>query len=243
MTEVDTRPDDAERPGEWLVPAVGAAIFASEEPVAAAELARAFGGVDVAEIEAAVRTLDEGLASGRSGLRVEAIAGGFRLATRPEVGTWVRQYIRQRNRTRLSTAAIETLAIVAYRQPVTLPEIQAIRGKDPAAAVKTLLDKKLIRPLGRKKVVGHPLLYGTSRQFLIHFGLNRLGDLPSMEEFGELAGLAADEATEVARAAASAGEAEPAGVDEMLPLDDATAPRQDRSGDAWESEASFGEDH
>ena len=219
MTDVDPTPSAALPTAEWLVPAVGAAIFASEEPVAATELARAFGGIPVGDVEEAVRRLEESLEQSRSGLRVEAVAGGFRLATRPEVGTWVRQYMRQRNRTRLSPAAIETLAIVAYRQPVTLPEIQAIRGRDPAAAVKTLLEKKLIRPLGRKKVVGHPLLYGTSKQFLIHFGLNRLGDLPSMEEFGELAGLAADEAVEIARTTASVGE--PAADEvEILPLED-----------------------
>ena len=80
-------------------------------------------------------------------------------------------------------AALETLAIVAYRQPMTSPEIQAIRGKDPSAALKGLLDKKLVRIVGKKKVVGSPLLYGTSKQFLIHFGLDSLQDLPSMEEF------------------------------------------------------------
>ncbi|HXV76299.1 MAG TPA: SMC-Scp complex subunit ScpB, partial [Candidatus Polarisedimenticolaceae bacterium] len=78
------------------------------------------------------------------------------------------------------------LAIVAYRQPITAPEIQAIRGKDPSAALKTLLEKKLLRILGRKKVVGNPLLYGTSKQFLIHFGLNSLSDLPAIEDFEEL---------------------------------------------------------
>ncbi len=216
---------------EWLVPAVGAAIFASEEPVPAAELARAFGGIAVDHVEAAVRALEESLEHSRSGLRVEAVAGGFRLATRPEVGTWVRQYMRQRNRTRLSPAAIETLAIVAYRQPVTLPEIQAIRGRDPSAALKTLLDKKLIRPLGRKKVVGHPLLYGTSKQFLIHFGLNRLGDLPSMEEFGELAGLAADEALEIARTTAEAEEPAATTGEEMLPLEEGDVADEDWGAD------------
>jgi len=210
---------DSTATAEWLVPAVGAAIFASDEPVDAAELARAFGGIEVAEVEAAVRALEKSLEQSRSGLRIEAVAGGFRLATRPEVGAWVRQYMRQRNRTRLSPAAIETLAIIAYRQPVTLPEIQSIRGRDPAAAVKTLLDKKLIRLLGRKKVVGHPLLYGTSKQFLIHFGLNRLGDLPSMEEFGELAGLAAEAALEIARTTASADDARTGGEDGILPLE------------------------
>jgi segregation and condensation protein B len=122
------------------------------------------------------------------GICVEWIAGGVRLATRSDLGAWVRQFFRQRNRTRLSHAALETLAIVAYRQPVTGPEIQAIRGKDPTAALKGLLDKKLLRCLGRKRVVGSPVLYGTTKQFLVHFGLNTLEDLPSIEEFDQFVG-------------------------------------------------------
>jgi len=112
----------------------------------------------------------------------------LRLATRTEVGPWVRQFFRQRNRTRLSPAALETLAIVAYRQPITAPEIQAIRGVDATASLKSLLEKKLVRILGKKKVVGSPLLYGTSRHFLVHFGLNALGDLPPIDEFNAILG-------------------------------------------------------
>jgi segregation and condensation protein B len=119
---------------------------------------------------------------------VEQVAGGFRLATKPAVGALVRPFFRQRNRTRLSPAALETLAIVAYRQPATVPEIQAIRGVDPTGALKNLLEKKLVRILGRKKVVGNPLLYGTTTQFLVHFGLNKLEDLPSIEEFDAFVG-------------------------------------------------------
>ena len=100
----------------------------------------------------------------------------------------MREFIRQRNRARLTPAGLETLAIVAYRQPVTAPEIQAIRGKDSTASLKTLLDKKLLRILGKKKVVGRPLLYGTSKHFLVHFGLDSLGDLPSIEAFDEFVG-------------------------------------------------------
>lgn len=172
-------------PSELLVASVGAAIFASDEPVHPQELAQAFGGLDARAIEGAIATLHEALESGPSGLRLEQIAGGYRLATRPDVAPWVRNFFRQRNRTRLSPAALETLAIVAYRQPVTAPEIQAIRGKDPTAALKNLVDKRLVRLLGKKKVVGSPLLYGTSKQFLVHFGLNRLEDLPSIEDFDE----------------------------------------------------------
>ena len=174
---------------DLLVPAVGAVIFAASDPVQAQEIAAAFGGIDVQRVEAAIERLRAQYESSGSGLRVEQVAGGFRLATGPEFGAWVRQFFRQRNRTRLSLAALETLAIVAYRQPVTAPEIQAIRGKDPSAALKGLLDKKLVRMLGKKKVVGSPLLYGTAKEFLVHFGLNSLDDLPSMEDFDAFVGL------------------------------------------------------
>jgi segregation and condensation protein B len=176
-----------------LVAAIGAALFACDEPVGARELGEAFGGVPAEEIDEAVSRLQAALDGAETGLRVESVAGGFQLSTRPEVGPWVRRFFRQRNRARLSHAALETLAVVAYRQPVTAPEIQSIRGKDSTAALKTLLDKRLVRLLGRKKVVGNPLLYGTSRDFLVHFGLNRLEDLPSIEDFdGFVDGFAED---------------------------------------------------
>jgi segregation and condensation protein B len=177
------RPDGGE-----LTSAVGAVIFASGEPVRASEVAEAFGGLAVEQVEQAIRALAELYDRHGAGLCIEPIAGGYRLATRSEVGGWVRRFLRQRNRARLSAAALETLAVIAYRQPVTAPEIQTIRGKDPTAALKGLLDKKLIRLLGRKKVVGSPLLYGTSKHFLVHFGLNSLEDLPSLEEFDEFVG-------------------------------------------------------
>ena len=178
------RKERTEPPRE-LGPAVGAMIFASDEPVRPKQLADALGGVELKQIQKAIQDLDDHFEHSGIGLRLEWIAGGVRLATRPELATWVRQFFRQRNRTRLSLPALETLAIVAYRQPITAPEIQAIRGKDPSAALKGLLDKKLIRILGRKKVVGSPLLYGTANEFLYHFGLNNLEDLPSIEEFDQ----------------------------------------------------------
>lgn len=169
--------------GDELVAAVEAILFAAGDPVHPREIASALGGVEETSVEEALRALEERYARGGGGLSVERVAGACRLVTRPFVGGWVRQYFRQRNRTRLSPAALETLAIVAYRQPVTAPEVQQIRGVDPSAALKSLLEKRLIRILGRKKVVGNPILYGTSKQFLVHFGLNRLTDLPSLDEF------------------------------------------------------------
>ncbi|HEX4825616.1 MAG TPA: SMC-Scp complex subunit ScpB [Candidatus Polarisedimenticolaceae bacterium] len=183
-----TDPTVQAEPTAALVAAVEAVLFAAAEPVPPKEIAAAFGETTEEEVAAAIEALRRRYADGPGGLVVEQVAGAFRLATKPEVGGLVRQFFRHRNRTRLSTAALETLAIIAYRQPMTLPEIQAMRGVDPAGAVKNLLEKKMIRILGRKKVVGNPLLYGTTKQFLVHFGLNRLEDLPSLEEFDQFLG-------------------------------------------------------
>jgi len=189
-----------------LEPAVGAMIFASDEPVRPQEIAQALGEIAIADVEEAIRSLESQFAHAGVGLYLEWIAGGVRLATRPEVGNWVRQFVRHRNRTRLSLPALETLAISAYRQPITAPEIQAIRGKDPQAAIKGLLEKKLLRCLGRKKVIGSPMLYGTTKEFLVHFGLNSLDDLPSIEEFDQFLG--AMEGIEAAEEAGLPAEAE-----------------------------------
>jgi len=183
-----TEPVVHEAPAVALIAAVEAILFAAAEPVHPKEIASAFGDASEDEVVAAIDALRERYASGPGGLTVEQVAGAFRLATKPEVGGLVRQFFRQRNRTRLSPAALETLAIVAYRQPMTVPEIQAIRGVDPSGSLKSLLEKKMVRILGRKKVVGNPLLYGTTKHFLVHFGLNRLEDLPSIEEFDQFLG-------------------------------------------------------
>lgn len=173
---------------EELAAAVGAILFASGEPVQPKEIAAAIKGVRVQDVREAIEVLEKQYSANLAGLRLEWAAGGVRLSTRPDVAEWVRQFFRQRHRTRLSPAALETLAIVAYRQPVTAPEIQAIRGKDPQGPLKNLIEKKLLKLLGKKKVVGNPLLYGTSKHFLVHFGLNSLSDLPSMEEFDRFVG-------------------------------------------------------
>jgi len=185
--------EDPEAPPgrEELVAAVEAVVFAAAEPVQAGEIAGALGGtggLDAAQVEQAIEELSRRLDANGGGLRLERVAGGWRLSTRPEVGVWVRRFFRQRNRTRLSPASLETLAIVAYKQPITAPEIQAIRGVDPSHGIKSLLEKRMIRILGRKKVVGNPLLYGTTKQFLVHFGLDRLADLPSLEDFDQFVG-------------------------------------------------------
>lgn len=207
MDEPVSGPLDKDR----LFGVLEALLFASGEPVQPSEIAEAFD-MELGEV---VETLEELRRSydrdAQAGLTLESVAGGYRLATRSDLGDWVRLFFRRRNRTRLSPAALETLAIVAYRQPVTVPEIQAIRGKDPTAALKNLVDKRLLRILGKKKVVGSPLLYGTSKQFLIHFGLDSLDDLPSIEEFDQFMGaLETVEAIAEAEPAEAGAEAEPA---------------------------------
>lgn len=202
---------DAPARPEPLKAAVEAVVFAAGEPVGAKEIASALGEVSERDVLDALEEIERNHDEGGGGLRLERIAGGFRFATRPEVGAWVRRFFRHRNRTRLSPAALETLAIVAYRQPITMPEIQAIRSVDPGAAVKNLLDKNLVRPLGRKKVIGNPWLYGTTKQFLVHFGLDSLEDLPSIEEFDEVLGaLEQDTEPDARRRTDAHGETEPA---------------------------------
>jgi segregation and condensation protein B len=119
---------------------------------------------------------------------IREVAGGYRMTTRPEHHEQIRAYLKTRPNAKLSMAALETLAVIAYKQPVTLAEVLAIRGKKSSTALQTLLERKMVAILGRKPVVGRPILYGTSKEFLIHFGLTSLAELPTLEEFAQIAG-------------------------------------------------------
>jgi segregation and condensation protein B len=141
--------------------------------------------------EAVVAQLDEikkTLEANVSGFMLEQTAGGYRLATRAEHESILKKYFARKGENRLSIAALETLAIVAYRQPITAPEVSDIRGVNCTGVLRTLLERRLIRVAGRKNVVGSPFLYRTAREFLVHFGLNDIRDLPRLEEFGDLVG-------------------------------------------------------
>jgi segregation and condensation protein B len=180
---VDEPTVDGPLPEAPLKAILEALLFASDEPVALEEISGILGEQRAEEISAALDCLEREYASSGGGLRVQRLAGGFRITSDPGLGPFLRELVRGRNRHRLSRAALETLAIVAYKQPITAPEIQEIRGVNPSSILNSLLDRRLVRILGRKKVVGKPFLYGTTRDFLIRFGLNSLDDLPSMEEF------------------------------------------------------------
>ena len=173
------------RPLNELVALVEALIFVSDEPISEKALA------DVLEeekesVRAAIEELSREYESRESGLQVREIAGGWQIATRTELHEEVRKFLKTRPSAKLSLASLETLAVIAYKQPVTVPEILEIRGVQSASAIKTLLDKRLIVAKGRKETVGRPMQYGTSKDFLIQFGLKDLSELPSIEDFEDL---------------------------------------------------------
>ena len=144
--------------------------------------------VDRDAVEKAIAALASQYDKGKGGLQLREIAGGWQIATRAEFHEHVRAYLKSKPSAKLSLASLETLAVIAYKQPVTVPEILEIRGVQSPSAIKTLLDKRLIVAKGRKETVGRPMMYGTSKEFLIQFGLKDLSELPSIEDFQDLAG-------------------------------------------------------
>jgi len=182
-----------------LKPQLEAIIYAAETPISLEQifslvkesLLAETPGIDPVEIKSRVRaTLEELIAdySGSDhGIEIRQVAGGYRMSTKPEQHDVVRAFAKSlKPPFRLSLPALETLAVVAYKQPVTVPEISEIRGVDSGGVIATLLDRKLITTAGRKAVIGRPILYRTSKEFLLRFGLKDVNELPSMEEFEKL---------------------------------------------------------
>jgi len=169
--------------------AIEAVLFVSGQPVSRDRLLALFGDEEQPQAAAALEAVlaRYGGGDGR-GVMVDEAAGGVRLVTRPELHDWLRRFFESGAGTRLSMAALETLAIIAYRQPVTVPEVQELRGVNPSGTIKTLLERRLVRIAGRKEVVGKPFLYTTTREFLVRFGLKTLKDLPPLEELEEAFG-------------------------------------------------------
>jgi segregation and condensation protein B len=163
---------------------VEALLFSSPRPIPEKEIAEALEATREAVSEALESLRQDAQAADR-GIRLELVAGGWRYVTRPEFDSMLRKYHEIAERSRLSLAALETLAIIAYRQPITLPEIQEIRGVNSASVVNTLFEKKLITTAGRRPVVGTPFLYRTTSEFLVRFGLKELEELPKPEELAE----------------------------------------------------------
>jgi segregation and condensation protein B len=169
-----------------LKPVIEALLFVAEEPLPFKQICRVLGDVPEEEVNAALDELRADFDARGSGLEIREIAGGWRISTRPQHHEFIRKYLKTRPSARLSLPALETLAVIAYKQPITVPEILEIRGVTSSSAIKTLLEKRLIVTKGRKETVGRPMLYGTSKEFLIQFGLKDLSELPSIEDFEDL---------------------------------------------------------
>ncbi len=176
---------------------IEAIIYAAEEPVTVEQMASALKdslpetetyAAHKEHVKRAVEELVAEYAAGERGMEIRSIAGGYRMSTRAEHHDVVRGFAKSlKPPIRLSLQALETLAVIAYKQPVTAPEISEIRGVDCSAVLATLLDRKLITTGGRKDVIGRPILYKTTREFLVQFGLSDVSELPSVEEFEKLA--------------------------------------------------------
>ena len=167
-----------------------AVIFASPDPLTRKAIDKLLASEPREDIDAAFEQLKRDYERG-GGLQLVEVAGGYQIVTRQDLHEWVRRLFHERTTQRLTVAGLETLAVIAYRQPITAIEITEIRGVNASGVLSTLLERGLIKIAGRKQVVGRPFLYATTREFLIRFGLNDLNDLPKVEDMAEALGLEA----------------------------------------------------
>jgi segregation and condensation protein B len=167
-----------------------ALIFASPEPLTPKQLFKLLDTEPKEDVQAALAELKRDY-DRPGGLQFVEVAGGYQIVTRPDLHEWVRRLFHERSTQRLTVQSLETLAVIAYRQPITAIEITEIRGVNASGVLSTLLERGLIKIAGRKQVVGRPFLYATTREFLIRFGLNDLNDLPKVEDMAEALGLEA----------------------------------------------------
>ncbi len=181
---------DGESPDARLKAVLEAIIYVTDEPLGAQQMAAAVS----APLDRVQKLLDEltaDYARPERGLTIREVAGGYKMATKPEHHDEIRAFVKNlKPSLKLSLAALETLAVIAYKQPVTAPEIMEVRGVQGAGVLKTLLDRKLIAVSGRKNVIGKPILYKTTKEFLLQFGLKDLNELPTLKEFEEIGRMA-----------------------------------------------------
>ncbi len=161
-------------------------LFVSHGPVTVDRLVAALEGVAKGDVKQVLRHLQEDYERAGRGLQLVEVAGGFQLVTRPEYAPWIKRLEKSKPAPKLSRSALESLAVIAYKQPIVRAEIEQIRGVETSGVLKTLLERKLVRIVGRKEEPGRPILYGTTKYFLQHFGLRDLSELPPLREFKEL---------------------------------------------------------
>jgi segregation and condensation protein B len=215
------RPDD-DLEGRELAAVLEALLFVSPEPVSLSRLVTAIGNVSKAEVEQALTRLEQDLAQDNRGIQLVKLAGGCRLVTKAEYGPWLKRLDKAKAVQKLSRSALESLAIIAYKQPLVRAEIEEIRGVETSGVLRTLLERKLVRIVGRKEVPGRPIMYGTTKFFLEHFGLQDITQLPPLREFKEL------------------GEAEQALLpmeSEEAALEPQSAPSTEQELESWEPQA------
>ena len=158
-------------------------LFITDRPVKVSRLVDVIENTTAKEVREAIPKLQDDYTVRGSAVQILEIAGGFQMCTKPEYGRWVRRLYNEKMTTRLSNAALETLAIIAYKQPLTRAEMESIRGVDVAGPLEKLLDRGLVRVVGRKDTIGHPMVYGTTDEFLRMFGLNKVSELPDLQVF------------------------------------------------------------
>ena len=162
---------------------IEAMLFVSDKPLYLSEIKSVLEGPDANEIKDVITELAGEYEKQTSALRIKEIAGGYQIVTDPVLAPWLKKLYKTAGADRLSGPGLETLAIIAYKQPATKPEIEAIRGVNVDGVLKTLIEKNLVKIMGRRETVGRPIIYGTTQEFLQYFGLNSLDELPKLEEF------------------------------------------------------------
>ncbi|NIA07359.1 MAG: SMC-Scp complex subunit ScpB [Actinobacteria bacterium] len=181
QAELEQKPQD-EQQQLTLQSVVEAILFASDEPLEASKIAKVAGAGDARQVRKLVQELNAEYSRRGAAYRIEELAGGYVMLTLPEYNSWLKQLLQTRQESKLSQAALETLAIVAYKQPVMRVTVEALRGVAAGEMIRNLMEKGLVKIAGRAEELGRPLLYGTTRKFLEVFGLNSLQDLPKVEE-------------------------------------------------------------
>ncbi len=203
----ENAPHEQQSDAAALKAVIEAAIYITDEPLTPQQIATAVEQ-PLERVKEVLAQLSAEYAASDRGLSVRELAGGYKMSTKPEHHESIRLFVKRlQPPLKLSLAALETLAVVAYKQPITAPEIMDIRGVQGAGVLKTLLDRKLIATAGRKNVIGKPIMYKTTREFLIHFGLSSLAELPTLKEFEELGRMALGDGDEVAQPLPAAGAA------------------------------------
>lgn len=165
---------------------IEALIFASDVPLPSKKIKDIIPDIGERDVKKAIQRIKDKYLESQSAFEVVEVAGGYQIVTRPDYSEWVRKLYISRTKNRLTQRALETLAIIAYKQPITKTEVESIRGVNADGVIRTLAERKLITVMGREKAPGNPLLYGTTRHFLEYFGLNDISDLPKLREIDEL---------------------------------------------------------